>query len=274
MSIAMLAGHVHVNKQKHGNIRHGGQVLPDNQRNRPEPFVTQTFSLLRRWLPLIAIVVGAIIGAVFLRDHLAFEALRDNREALLAYRDAHPVLMPLLFISAYVVIVAFSLPGALAATLTGGFLFGVFPGVFYNAFGATLGAVVIFLAVRSGLGQGLRARIDASDGAVRTLTDGIRANEIPVLLSMRLVPVVPFFIANLIPAFLGVSTKRFLWTTLVGIMPGGLVYTWVGSGLGEVFARGEAPDLGIIFEPYILGPILGLAALSLLPIIVKIARRA
>lgn len=235
--------------------------------------MSRSLSRIRRWAPLAVIVAGAILGAMFLRDHLGFEALRDNREALLAYAAAHPVQTPALFMLGYVVIVAFSLPGATVATLTGGFLFGVFPGVVFNVVAATLGAVAIFLAVRVGLGEGLRRRIDASDGAVRRLTDGIRANEVPVLLTMRLVPAVPFFIANLIPAFLGVATWRFAWTTLVGILPGGLVYTWVGSGLGAVFARGEAPDLGILFEPHILGPILGLAALSLLPVVLKTLRR-
>lgn len=228
---------------------------------------------LRRWLPLIVIAAGAIVALVFLRGQLSFESLGANRATLLAWRDAHPVAMPALFVLAYTLVVAFSVPGAVWVTLTGGFLFGLFPGVLYNVTGATLGAVAIFLAVRSGLGAGLKARIDASDGAVRRLSDGIRANEIPVLLSMRLVPVVPFFVANLIPAFLGVTVRRFAWTTLIGIIPGALVFTWVGAGLGAVFARGEAPDLGIIFEPYILGPMLGLAALSLLPVAVKAMRR-
>lgn len=235
--------------------------------------MTQIQTFLRRWLPLGLVIAGAIVGAFFLRDSLSFEALRDNRETLLAFRDAHPVLMPVGFVLAYIVIVAFSLPGATAATLTGGFLFGLFPGVLYNVTGATLGAVAIFLAVRGGLGEGLRQRIDASDGAVRKLSDGIRANEVPVLLTMRLVPAVPFFVANLIPAFLGVAVWRFAWTTALGIIPGGLVFTWVGSGLGAVFAQGQVPDLGIIFQPYILGPILGLAALSLLPIVLKYMRR-
>ena len=218
---------------------------------------------LRRMLPLILIVLGATLGFILLRDRIGFDVLRDNRLALLAYRDAHPVLAPALFVLAYALFVAFSLPGAIWFTLAGGFLFGVFPGVIYNVAAATLGALAIFLAVRTGLGAGLKARIDASDGTVRRLIDGIHANEVPVLLSMRLIPVVPFFIANLIPGFLGIATPRFLWTTALGIVPGGLVYTWVGAGLGAVFERGAAPDLGIIFEPYVLGPILGLAALSL-----------
>lgn len=239
-----------------------------------QPMTQNPAHPLRRYLPLALVALVAILGAVFLRDHLSFDALRENREALLAFASAHPIATPLLFIGAYILIVAFSLPGASAATLTGGFLFGVFPGVFYNLTGATLGALGIFLAVRTGLGAGLRDKIDASDGAVKRLTDGIKENEVPVLISMRLIPVLPFFIANLIPAFLGVSAWRFVWTTFVGIIPGGLVYTWVGAGLGEVFARGETPNLGIIFEPFVLGPILGLAALSLLPIILKKFKKA
>jgi uncharacterized membrane protein YdjX (TVP38/TMEM64 family) len=90
---------------------------------------------------------------------------------------------------------------------------------------------------------------------------------------MRLVPVVPFFVANLIPAFVGVGLGKYVVTTFLGILPGGIVYTWVGAGLGEVFARGETPDLGLIFEPYVLGPILGLAALALLPVLLKRLRK-
>lgn len=228
---------------------------------------------LRRWLPLILIALGAFLGLVLLRESLSFESLAHNRAALVAFHQAHPLTMPLLFTGAYALIVAFSVPGAIWVTLTGGFLFGLFPGVLYNVTGATLGAVALFLAVRAGLGEGMRRRIEASDGAVRRLSDGIRANEVPVLLTMRLVPVVPFFIANLITAFLGVATWRFAWTTALGILPGGLVFTSVGAGLGEVLARGEAPDLGVIFQPHVLGPLLGLAALSALPTVLKRLRR-
>jgi uncharacterized membrane protein YdjX (TVP38/TMEM64 family) len=90
-----------------------------------------------------------------------------------------------------------------------------------------------------------------------------------MLFFIRLVPAVPFFVANLIPAFLSVPLYRFVISTFLGIIPGSLIYSSVGAGLGEVFARGETPDLGVIFEPHILLPILGLSALSLLPIFVK-----
>lgn len=220
------------------------------------------------------LVTAAVAAALLLRDHLTFETLRTNRETLLAFRDAHMAMAMAAFMLAYVVIVALSLPGGTLATLTGGFLFGLFPGALMNVIAATLGAVVIFAAVRAGLGARAAARIDASNGAVKRISDGIRANEVPVLISMRLVPAIPFFIANILPAFLGVALGRFAWTTLVGIIPGGVVYTWVGAGLGEVFDRGETPDMGIIFEPHILGPLLALAALSFLPVALRRMGRA
>ena len=223
-------------------------------------------------LPLIGILAVAAVGAFTLRDYLSFQALADNREALIAFRDANFVLTVLAFIAAYVVIVAFSLPGATIATLTGGFLFATFPGALFNIIGATIGATIIFLAARYGLGERLSARMDSSDGAVKKIKTAIDANQWEALFLIRLVPAVPFFVANLVPALVGVPLFRFVVSTFIGIIPGAVVYTSVGAGLGEVFARGETPNLGIIFEPHILLPILGLCLLAALPIVLKAVR--
>lgn len=222
-----------------------------------------------RYLPLMVIAVVAAIGFFTLRDYLNFETLRDNREALIAFRDANYGLTVLVFVAAYIMIVAFSLPGAGIATITGGFLFGTIFGAMFNVTGATIGAVLIFTAARMGLGEKLKARMDASEGMVRKIKDGIDNNQWSMLFLIRLIPAVPFFVANLIPAFLGVMLHRFVISTFLGIIPGSLVYSSVGAGLGAVFARGETPNFGIIFEPQILLPILGLCALSLLPILIK-----
>lgn len=225
-------------------------------------------------VPIVLIALAAILGAFTLRDQLSFDALALHRETLLAYRDSHFLLTSLGFIACYVVIVAFSLPGATIATLTGGFLFGLFPGTLYNVTAATLGAVAVFLAARVGFGAAVAAKIEQKGGAAARLQAALRENEWSALLIMRLVPAVPFFIANLLPAFVGTSLGRFALTTFVGIIPGGLVYTSVGAGLGEVFAKGERPDLSVIFAPHILLPLLGLAALSALPIFLKHMKKA
>ncbi len=227
---------------------------------------------LAKRLPLIAILVVAAIGAFTLRDYLTFETLRDNREALLAFRDANYFATVAVFMLAYVVIVAFSLPGATIATLTGGFLFATFPGALFNVTAATIGAILIFMAARWGLGERLAAKMEGSEGAVKKIKDGIDENQWSMLFLIRLVPAVPFFVANLVPALVGVPLNRFAISTFLGIIPGGVVYTSVGAGLGEVFASGETPNLGIIFEPQILLPILGLCALAALPIVIKALR--
>lgn len=224
-------------------------------------------------LPIIAIGLAAVVGAITLRDQLSFDALAQHRESLLAFRDANFALAGLAFVAAYIVIVAFSLPGGTIATLTGGFLFGLFPGVLFNVGSATIGAVAVFLAARAGFGADVAARIAERGGAAARLQQALRENEWSALLIMRLVPAVPFFVANLLPAFVGTPLARFALTTFVGIIPGTLVFTSVGAGLAEVFARGETPDLSIIFAPHILGPLLGLAALSALPILLKRFRK-
>lgn len=227
---------------------------------------------MKRFLPIGTIIIVAILGVVLFRDALNFQALAENREALLDFRDRNYLLMVVLFMLAYTLIVAFSLPGATIATLTGGFLFSIFPGVLFNVVAATTGAIGIFLAARWGPGEALAARLDASEGKIRKIKAGIDRNQWEMLFLIRLLPVVPFFVANLIPALVGVGLRPFAVTTFLGIIPGALVYTAVGAGLGEVFARGEAPDLGIIFEPRILLPILGLCLLAALPMIVRALR--
>ena len=239
-----------------------------NNSNNSEPDSGSKLDL-KRHVPLAVILVVAIIGAFTLRDYLTFDTLRDNREALLAYRDANLIQTAFLFFIAYVLIVGFSLPGATLTTLTGGFLFGTVLGAMLSVNGAAIGAAFIFLAARYGFGEKLGAKLEASTGPIKKIKDGMDENQWTMLFLIRLVPVVPFFIANLIPAFMQVPLHRFFISTFFGIIPATAVFSSIGAGLGEVFAAGEKPNLGIIFEPHIIMPILGFAALSLVPVVIK-----
>ncbi len=227
----------------------------------------------RRMVPFAAILVVAAVGFLFLRDYLTFDMLSRNQQSLLDLRDRNYGLAVISFLAVYVAIVSFSLPGATVASLTGGFLFGLFPGVLFNVLAATVGATVIFLAARMGLGEWLARKMENAQGMMRQFNDGLRENELSFLFLIRLVPAVPFFVANLVPALVGVSAWRFVLTTFFGIMPGALIYTWIGAGLGAVFASGGRPDLGVMFEPRILAPILALCALALLPLVVRKMRK-
>jgi len=122
---------------------------------------------VQRLLPLIGIGIAAVLGFIYLREYLTFEALGENREALIAWRDANYIVAVLVYMAIYIAVVAFSLPGALIMTLTGGFLFGLFPGVLYIVTAATLGAIAIFMAAKLGLGDALTSPSRRSSGLCR-----------------------------------------------------------------------------------------------------------
>lgn len=227
---------------------------------------TQRFSL-RRMLPL-AVIVGALVAffAFDLDRYVSFETLKTHRAALTEFVAAHRVAAAALFVLVYAVATAVSLPGGALLTIAGGFLFGTVLGSILVVVGATVGATALFLAARTALGDVLRAR---AGPALWRMEKGFREHALSYLLFLRLIPAFPFWLVNLVPAFLGVPLSTYFIGTLLGIIPGSVIYASVGSGLGAVFDAGETPDLGIIFEPEILLPIIGLAVLALLPIAYK-----
>ena len=137
-------------------------------------------------------------------------------------------------------IVGLSLPGATIATLTGGFLFGLFPAHSTTCWPPALGQFASFWP-RAGLA---RPWPSVCNGGASRLQTALRENQWSALFIMRLVPALPFVLANLLPAMVGVRLSPFAVTTFIGIIPGTLVFTLVGAGLGKVFAEGERPDLG------------------------------
>ena len=227
-----------------------------------------------RLLPLIVIAGGFVAFFAFGMDtYMSFEALRDRREELLAWKAQHHGLAVFYFVGIYVLATAFSVPGAVWLTIAGGFLFGTIETTIVVVVSATLGAVAVFLAARYALGEYLRAK---AGPAMRQMEAGFRENAMSYLLVLRLVPLFPFWLVNLVPAFLGVPIRTFVIGTFFGIMPGSFVFSGVGSGLGTVIDGGGMPDLGIIFEPEILFPITGLAVLAFIPVAYKLlkARKA
>lgn len=223
--------------------------------------------MVRRFLPLGLLVLGLVLAlALGLDRYLTLDALREHRSALAAFAAAHLAAALGLYALAYVLVVAFSLPGGAVMTLLGGFLFGTWIGGAVTVVSATIGAVLIFLAARTALAAPLRTR---AGPWLKRLEAGFGDNAVSYLLALRLIPLFPFFVVNIAPAFLGVPLRVYAWTTLVGIVPGTFVYASVGNGLGALLDAGRTPDLGIIFSPEILGPLLGLAALSFLPMIYK-----
>jgi uncharacterized membrane protein YdjX (TVP38/TMEM64 family) len=220
----------------------------------------------RIWIVLavIAVVVGLRVAG--LGELLSLQTLRAHRAVLTAYVGEHAVLAAVLFVLAYVAAVGLSLPGATVLTLAGGFLFGPFLGTALNVTGATIGATLVFLFAQKLFGGNVLARF--GDKAIK-LGDNIRANAWSYLLVLRLAPLFPFFLVNLVPAFVGVALPVFVLTTFFGIIPGTAVFTAAGAGLGSVLDKDGAFSLSSVLTPEILAGLFGLAALSLAAIPLK-----
>lgn len=219
---------------------------------------------LFRFAPVAVLVGGLVLVFAFdLHDLISLSALHEHREDLTGFVADNLVAAAAAFMAIYAIATALSVPGGAVLTLVGGFLFGVVIGGMLVVVAATIGAVGVFLAARTALGDSLRRR---SGGWLKRLEGGFRRNAFSYLLTLRLIPLVPFWLVNLAPAFFGVPLSTFVITTVLGIIPGTIVYVGVGNGLGATLDAGEDPDLGIILDPEILLPLLGLALLSLLPL--------
>ncbi len=229
---------------------------------------------LKRYLPLAALgMVAAILLASGAARYLSLDALREHYAFLHGLARDDLVGSLLIFVGVFIVVTGVNFPGALILTLTGGLLFGIWLGAAATVIGETLGALVVFLVVRSSLGVALRERAERSDGRLKALMDGAGADAFGYVLTLRLLPVAPFWLVNLVAALANVPLRAYVLATFLGIIPATLIYSGVGAGIGHVIARGEAPNLGLLLDPLVIGPLIGLAALSLATTLVQRRRR-
>ena len=221
------------------------------------------FSVRRLW-PLAVIVCGiAAFFAFSLDSYVTFDTLKQNRSWLMGQVAENRITAVIVFIAVYAAIVGLSLPGAAVISITGGFFFGTWFGTAWNIVGATIGATLLFLGARTVFADVLHSK---AGPWLLKVESNFQENAFSYLLFLRLVPVFPFFAVNLVPAFLGVRLRTFVVATFIGIIPGALVYTAFGAGLGDIFDRGEEFSAAGLLTPGIIAALIGLAILSLLPV--------
>ncbi|MGE5166613.1 MAG: TVP38/TMEM64 family protein [Sphingobacteriales bacterium] len=237
----------------------------------------------RRLLPLVAVLIFAFVAYLVAGDKgISLESLVRHRAIIDAFVSQHRVMSVVAFVGIYIVTVAFSLPGATFLTVAGGFLFGLVTGASAAAVGATVGATLIFLVARTALGEPLLRR---AGPRARQLAKGFREDAFSYLLFLRLVPVFPFFLVNLVPAFAGVRLGPFVAATVIGVIPAVLVFTLAGMGLDSVItaqknsfyqciAAGEYNcqmifDPADVFTPQLIAALVGFGLLALVPVVVK-----
>ncbi len=213
-----------------------------------------------RKIVFIIVLAAVVVALRFspLGTILTFENLKRHREDFLSFVEVHYLPAVVLYIVSYICVAALSIPGAGIMTLAGGFLFGVVPATVYIDFGATIGATLAFLTARYLLGSWLqdRYRIQLSAFNEEMHKYGAR-----YLLTLRLIPVFPFFMINFLSGLTTVPVRTFAWTTALGIVPATIIFSYAGRQLGTINAASD------IISARMLAALAALAALALFPVV-------
>lgn len=211
-----------------------------------------------RWALLaVAALAVALFYGLDLGRWLTLSAIQAHRDALLAWTQGHYLLAVVLFIVLYCAQTALSLPGATIFTLVGGFLFGTLPGALYVNLGATSGATLAFLAARYLFRDAVERRFGAT---LKPIQEGFARDGFTYLLTLRLIPIFPFFLVNLVSGLTRIRTGSYVLATAVGIVPASLVYCNAGRQLGSLNALSD------VASPRVLGAFALLGLLALAPI--------
>ena len=187
----------------------------------------------RAKLAVAAIFAAGIVGFFALggQRYLSLDTVKANRDALLSFADRHFVAALVLAFVVYAGTVALSLPGGLVLSLAMGFIFGRWVGTALVVLAATVGATLVFLAARYLFADAARSRLGPLGQRINA---GFTENAFSYLLFLRLVPLFPFFLVNLAPAFTGIPLRTYVLATLIGIVPGTFVYVNLGRALGRI----------------------------------------
>lgn len=221
----------------------------------------------KRFIPLILIVILMIIGyfSGFYKV-LNFDNLKYHHNELVEFVNANSIMTPFLFMAIYAVATALSIPGGLFLSLLGGYLFRQPWCTLYVLIGATAGATGVFLAAKTALGSFLRKK---ASPYLSKISAGFQKNAASYMLFLRLVPLFPFWLVNIAPAFFDVKVRTYIWTTLIGIAPASFVYTLAGRGLNNIFESEEKFSISAIFNWQLNLALICLGVLALVPIILR-----
>ena len=197
---------------------------------------------------------------------MSLDSFRAHQIEIVKFIQSKYYLSVLIFIGLYVFSTALSIPGALILTMMGGYLFGAFLGALFSLIGAIVGASILFIAARSAFGELLKPKIGSS---IERMRNELTKNAFFYLLFLRLTPVFPFFVVNIAPAFLNISFSKYFSASFLGMIPGAAVYALMGSGLNKTLVTDEdfdkIPNVSLEF----LAGLVGLAVLSLVPIVIR-----
>ncbi len=214
---------------------------------------------------LIALAVLALVTLFFVADvgrFLTLEYLQASREVIVARVDAQPIASSAIYFGIYVLVTSLSLPGAAVMTLAGGAVFGTLWGLVLVSFASSIGATLAFLISRSLLHEWVRRRFG---GYLEGIDRGFEKDGNFYLFSIRMVPLFPFFVVNLLMGLTRISALSFYLVSQVGMLAGTLVFVYAGTQLAQVHVLGDVLSLQLIVALSLLG-LFPLAARKLMAI--------
>jgi uncharacterized membrane protein YdjX (TVP38/TMEM64 family) len=220
---------------------------------------------LLRLLPLLVLLalLGAILASGVWR-HLSLEEIRQRRAMLKALVRLHPALSLLAYVGLYAAVVALSIPGALVMTLSGGLLFGALVGGLAAVAGVSVGAVLMFLVVRTAVQGRLSLRGLGGRGLAR-IQEGLSRHAFLYLLALRLTPAAPIWMVNVAAGLVGAPLGAYAAATVLGVAPSSFIYAALGAGLDRLLDQGRPLGAGQVLQPAVLLPLAALCLLALAP---------
>lgn len=224
----------------------------------------------RFWPVGLIVILMAVIYFSNWSMYFSFKMLKEHDQQIMAFYHRHILLTPLLFIVFYIICTTLSLPVGLFLGILGGFLFPQPWCTLFVIFAATTGATLVLLAARLAVGDFL---VKKAGPFTQKLQSGFKEDAVSYMLFLRLVPIFPFWLVNLVPAFLKIPLRTYIWTTAVGITPAVFVNTQIGRGLEAILMEGEEFSLSSLFNMKIKIALISLGVVALIPIIIKRIRK-
>jgi|SRR5579885_1619594 uncharacterized membrane protein YdjX (TVP38/TMEM64 family) len=225
---------------------------------------------LRKYAFLVLLVlISASFFYFHLYDYLSLALLKKYQSIAQEWTTSHYTSAVTLYLLVFTILIACAIPCATFLTLLGGFLFGMIS-ILYSVFSITCGGLILFLAVRTAIGSRVAAR---SGGWIKRMEKGFQQNAFHYILTLRLVPVFPCWISNIASGILNVPIKTFIFATVLGILPSTVIYVMAGQSLDKILTDDKTPLINIIMTPSVLLPLLGLAFLSIFPVIYKSVKK-
>jgi len=216
---------------------------------------------------IILIISGVLLIAAFfifdLSAYLTLDELKNQQQLLAEYHADKPMMTGLMYVLIYILVTALSLPGATILTLAGGAVFGLAQGLLMVSFASTIGATLAFLAARFLLRDSIQAKFGER---LQDINDGIEREGAFYLFSLRLVPIFPFFMINLLMGLTRMKVITFYWVSQLGMLAGTAVFVNAGTELAKIDSLAGILSPALLASFVLLG-VFPLASKKLLEII-------